>query len=114
MTTDSLDRVSLLVMAEQRELPEMVTELVDLSRSYVDEEIVVPAKQLGRYTGVSVLAGAVVSLGVVLLAVAAFRGLAMVLPEGAYWSALAYVVVALVMVGLAFLIVRRTATKEPQ
>lgn len=99
-------------MPERRELPEMVTELVDLSRAYVDEEIVAPAKQLGRYTGASVATGAVVSLGVVLLAVAAFRGLALVLPDGPYWSALAYIGVALVMIGLAVLIVRITANKE--
>jgi hypothetical protein len=99
----------------ERELPDMVTEMVDLTRAYVDEEVREPARQLGRYAGAGLGAGLLVSVGALLLSIAGFRALATeVLPEGPYWSALAYVITAVVLGLVAWLLVRRVAKEVPK
>lgn len=80
----------------------MVAEMVDLTKRYADEELVQPAKALGRVAGVGVGAGVLMSIGALMLSVAAFRALAeYVLPDNPYWSAVGYLVTAFMLVGIA-------------
>ena len=77
------------------ELPQLVTEFVDLSKEYLRQETVEPAKQLGRFAGFTVAASILFAIGGLLLAVAGVRGIIYLLPEGPNWSALGYVLGAL-------------------
>ncbi|MDP8958993.1 MAG: phage holin family protein [Actinomycetota bacterium] len=82
-----------------RDLPELVSDLVQLSRDYVRQEAFGPARQLGRVAGFSLAAALLFGLGGVLLGVVGMRALARVLPE--VWSWAAYVVSAVVLAGVA-------------
>lgn len=94
-------------MANPNELPQMVTELVDLSKAYINEEIGEPAKRLGRVAGIGIGAGLLMSIGALMLSVAAFRFVAVtLLPDNPYWSAAGYLGVAILLVGIAFGLVR--------
>ncbi|MPZ53698.1 MAG: hypothetical protein GEU79_13365 [Acidimicrobiia bacterium] len=59
-------------MAEQRELPEMVTELFDMSKTYIRQETIEPAKKLGRTAGLSLAGAFMLGLGAVFLVAAVF------------------------------------------
>lgn len=91
----------------------MVAEMVDLTKQYADEELVQPAKALGRVAGVGLGAGVLMSIGALMLSVAAFRALAeYVLPDNPYWSAVGYLVTALMLVGLAAAMVNAASPDE--
>ncbi len=96
-------------MGDVRELPDQVTELVDLSKEYLRQETLEPAKRLGKVAGMSLLAGLLWAIGSILLAVAGTRTLIRVLPEGDLWSALGLVIAALVLVAIAGLVVWRAS-----
>lgn len=91
------------------QLPELISDFVATAKDYLRQETIEPAKRLGRYGGFSAAAGLVAALAVVPLAVAGNRLLIEVLPgdpSHRMWSGLAYVVSALVLLGLAGLVVR--------
>lgn len=95
-------------MAGATELPQMVTEFVDLSKEYLLQETVEPAKRLGRFVGTTVAASIMFAIGGLLLAISATRGIIYLLPDGPNWSALGYILGAIaiaavigIMVGLA-------------
>ncbi len=103
-------------MAGATELPQLVSDFVDLSKEYLRQETVEPAKRLGRFAGFTIAASIVFALGALLLSIAGMRGIIYLLPDGPNWSALGYILGALaiglvigVMVGLAG---REPATKE--
>lgn len=93
-----------LPMAGATELPQLVTEFVDLSKEYLRQETVEPAKQLGRFAGFVIGASFLFAIGGLLLAIAGTRGIIYLLPEGPNWSALGYILGALaigVVIGIA-------------
>ena len=77
------------------ELPQLVTEFVDMSKEYLRQETVEPAKRLGRFAGFTIGAALLFAIGGVLLAIAGMRGIIYLLPEGPNWSALGYILGAL-------------------
>ena len=92
-------------MAGPTELPQLVVEFVDLSKQYLRQETLEPAKELGRYAGFSAGAAAAFALGTLFLAVAARRGIAAVLPDGPNWTAVAYLLTAVALAAVAGAIV---------
>lgn len=86
-------------MASTRELPELVREFVDMSRAYLRQETVDPAKALGRFASYSLGAALVWALGSVLVAIALMRTVIRALPEGPYFEALGYLLAALLVSG---------------
>ena len=92
-------------MANPTELPELVGEFVEMLKQYLRQETLEPAKQLGRFAGYSLAAGLAFALAALLLTVAGMRWLLDVLPAGAYWEGLGYVIAALVAVLVAGLVV---------
>jgi len=76
-------------MADPRELPQLVTELVDMSKAYLVQETVEPAKKLGRFAGFGLGAGIVFALGALFLGLAAYSLFKAVLPDGEWWLVLA-------------------------
>lgn len=77
-----------------------------MAKEYMVQETVEPAKRLGRFAGMSLGAALAWMIAVLLLSVAALRGLISLLPEGAYWEALGYFLFALVLVGFIAILIQ--------
>jgi hypothetical protein len=103
-------------MAGATELPQLVTEFVDLSKEYFLQETVEPAKRLGRFAGFVIGASMLFAIGGLLLAIAGVRGIIYLLPEGPNWSALGYVLatlaIGLIIAVMVAVVGRDTDTKE--
>lgn len=84
-----------------KEIPGLVIEFKDLARDYLVQETLGPAKSLGHLLGFSLGAALLWAFAVLLLAVAAMRGIIALLPEGTYWEALGYLLTVILLVGLA-------------
>ena len=93
-------------MAEIQDIPRLTREFVDMAKQYLLQETVEPAKKLGYFAGMSVAAASLWAVGLILLSVAGLRALVDVLPTGAYWEALAYVIYAIVLVILCVIIIK--------
>lgn len=93
-------------MAQIQDIPKLISEFFELAKAYLLQETVEPAKKLGHFAGYSIGAGALWAIALVLLSVAGLRALFGVLPSGAYWEALAYMLFALVLVGFMALMVK--------
>ena len=89
-------------MREVKDLPEMVGELLQMSKDYLRQEALGPARRLGRVAGYGVGAGVAFAIGGVLWAVVGMRALARGLPDGWDWSAyvMAAAVLAVVVAGV--------------
>jgi hypothetical protein len=94
-------------VSSPKELPQLVTDLTDLSKRYLMQETVEPAKRLGRVAGFGLAAGLLFAIGAVLLGIAAMRLIVDLLPESDLWSALGYTLSTLLLVGVAGLIIWR-------
>ncbi|NOY55955.1 MAG: hypothetical protein GXP34_08205 [Actinobacteria bacterium] len=94
-------------MSDVSEIPEQVGELIDLSKQYLREQTIEPAKRLGRVAGMGFAAAVLFSIGALLLAIAGTRVLIGVLPDGALWSALGLLISVIVLSGVAGLIMWR-------
>jgi hypothetical protein len=97
-------------MSNVNELPQLAGELVDLSKEYLRQETLEPAKRLGKVAGMSIGAGMLIAIGVILLATAGMRLLIEVLPQGGLWTALALFTSSLVSAGLAGIIIWRATS----
>ncbi len=81
-------------MAKPAEIPQLVTELVDMSKAYLQQETVDPLKRVGRYAGFSLAGGLLLAIGWLLLAIAFARWVTDLLPAGELWEVLAYGIAA--------------------
>ena len=100
-------------MANQAELPELVEQFVDMSKEYLLQETVEPAKKLGRYAGYAIGAAAAFALGGLFLAIAGARLIIRVLPDGPYWQGLGYVLAAIALGIVIAVIVNATKRTTP-
>jgi len=100
-------------MAKQAELPELVEQFVDMSKEYLLQETVEPAKKLGRYAGYAIGAAAAFALGALFLAIAGARLIIRVLPDGPYWQGLGYVLAAIALGIVAAVIINVTQRTTP-
>lgn len=98
-------------MAGPTELPELVTEFVDMSKEYLRQETLEPAKELGRFAGFTFGASVMFAIGGLLLAIAGVRGIIYLLPDGPNWSALGYILGALA-IGIIIGIIVALANRE--
>lgn len=98
-------------MASVRELPDLVREFIDLSKTYLRQETLEPAKTLGRFAGFAVGGAVLFALGALFLSVAGVRLLRDVLPESEIWSAVGYIVAAVVLALVAAAIVGITSRR---
>ena len=69
-----------------QEIPELVTELATMSKEYLRQEVVEPAKKLGRLAGFGIGAAALFSVAAFLLTLGLFALLRRLLPETPWWS----------------------------
>lgn len=92
---------------ERKEIPDLVVELVDLSREYLREQTVEPLKRLGRHLGFGLAAGLVLAAAALYLGLAAYAGWKQLLPEGEWWTVAARGLTGVVTGGAAVLIMWR-------
>ncbi len=100
-------------MADVRELPELVREFVDMSKDYLRQETLEPAKQLGRFAGYALGAAVAFAFGALFFSVAGVRYVRELLPEGPNWSALGYIITAVILGIVAAVIIRVTNREIP-
>jgi hypothetical protein len=94
-------------MARAAELPELVKEFTDMSKEYLLQETVEPAKRLGKYAGFSLGAGALFAFGALFIGIAVTRAIVHLMPDGSpYWEALGYLISVIVLGGVAGLLVQ--------
>lgn len=96
-------------MPSPAELPELVKEFTDLSRDYLLQETVEPAKRLGRFAAYSFAGAVSFAVGVVLLSLAGMRWIVRAMPDGPNWRATGYLISALALVLVALVVVKLTA-----
>ena len=82
-------------MASAQEIPQITTELIEMSREYLRQETLEPAKQLGKQAGLGIGGAILMSIGSVCLAWGVYYGLQLVLPEGEWWVVLARLITAI-------------------
>jgi hypothetical protein len=103
-------------VANPAEIPQLVTELVDMSKAYLQQETVDPLKKVGRYAGFSIGGGLLLAVGWLLVVMAILRWVTELLPSGDAWEALAYVIAAIVGLGIAGISMKIAAarTQKPE
>jgi hypothetical protein len=94
-------------MPEPHEIPQLTGELIDMSREYLRQETLEPAKRLGKTAGMGIGGAVATSLGAFFLVLALYSGLKMWLPVGEWWVVLARFITALAAAGGAGLVVWR-------
>lgn len=104
------------------ELPQLTQEFIELSKQYLQQETIEPAKRLGRYAGLGFAGAAMFSLGALFLAIAAVRFIVELMPgtvdvevveSHTLWSGLGYVIAAIVLFGVIGIIIALTNRKAP-
>ena len=96
-------------MASPTELPQMISEFIDLAKEYLREHTIVPAKKLGRLAGFSFAASMLFMLAALFLAVVVLRTIVGAMPDGTIWSGLGYILSALALLLLTGLVMWRAA-----
>ena len=76
-------------MAEPQEIPELTTELINMSREYLRQETIEPAKALGKHAGFGFGGAILFSAGAVTFVFALYALLRMVLPDTEWYEVLA-------------------------
>lgn len=92
-------------MANMQELPELISDSLDLSKQYLKQETVEPAKRLGKAAGLGFAAATLFGMAALLGGIAINRWIIRLLPDGRAWSGLAYVISAVVLVAIGGLII---------
>jgi hypothetical protein len=94
-------------MARVRELPDLIGEFIDLSKQYLREQTLEPAKRLGRLFGFSAIASMLFALAGGFLAVAGMRWILRAMPDGAVWSGVGYLAASLALLAVTGLVMWR-------
>lgn len=87
------------------EISQLVTELFEMAKQYLEQETVAPLRRTARYAGLSLLAGFLFATGWLLLVVAELRWVLELLPDTPLWSVAAYAITSVTALLLAALIV---------
>ena len=96
-------------MTSAKELPELVSEFVDMSKQYLRQETLEPAKHLGRHAAFSIAGGIAFAMAALFAAVALLRLIIDVLPSDPghrMWSGLGYVLTAVALAAIGGIVVK--------
>jgi hypothetical protein len=98
-----------------QELPELISESLDLSKQYLRQETVEPAKRLGKAAGLGFAAALVFGFAALFGGIAVNRWIIRALPDGRAWSGLGYLISAVVLVAIAGIVISvgRRGYEEP-
>jgi len=99
-------------MPEPQEIPQLTTELIDMSREYLRQETLEPAKRLGKTAGMGIGGAVAISFGAFFLVLALYNGLKMWLPLGEWWVVLAKFLTALAAAAGAGLVAWRMQSDD--
>ena len=98
-------------MSDPQEIPQLTTELIDMSLEYLRQETIEPAKRLGKHAGLGVGGAVVLGIGVICLTWGLYYGLTQLfentVSDNAWWVVLSRFITALVSAGVAGIIVWR-------
>ena len=94
-------------MPSPQEIPQLTSELIDMSREYLRQETLEPAKALGKNAGMGIGGAMVVSLGAFFLVLGLYNGLQVWLPGGEWYEVLARGLTAIGAAAVAGLVVWR-------
>ena len=86
------------------EIPQLISELIEMSKAYLAQETVAPLRRVARFAGFSLLAGLLFAAGWLLLSIAGLRLVLELLPDSALWSVLGYSVGAAVAALMAIFV----------
>lgn len=101
-------------MSDRHEIPEITTQLVDMSREYLRQEVAEPAKALGKHAGLGIGGAIMVAIGAFLGAWGLYYGLIIWLPEGEWYVVLARFITAVAAAAIAGLVVWRMQSGDNQ
>jgi hypothetical protein len=104
--------LALMPMADPQEIPQLTTELIAMSREYLRQETIEPAKQLGKTAGMGIGGAMAISLGAFFVVLALYSALKMWLPVGEWWVVLARFIAALSAAGAAGLVAWRMQSAD--
>jgi len=96
-------------MAGPKELPQLISEFIDLVKEYLRENMIVPARRLGRFFGYSLAASLLFVLASLFLTVVCMRLIVEAMPDGDIWSGLGYITSGLVLLIITGLVMWRAA-----
>jgi hypothetical protein len=94
-------------MPDPQEIPQIAGELVEMSREYLRQETLEPAKRLGKHAVMGIGGAVALSLGGFLLAWGLYNLLKVILPEGVWYVVLSRFLTALGAGGAAGLVIWR-------
>ena len=84
-----------------QELPELISESLDISKQYLRQETVEPAKRLGKAAGFGFAAAFLFGMAALFGGIAVNRWIIRALPDGRAWSGLGYLISAVVLIAIA-------------
>ena len=103
-------------MTDPQEIPQLTTELIDMSREYLRQETIEPAKRLGKHAGFRIGGAAVLAIGAVCLTWGLYYGLTQLFETtvsgSAWWVVLSRMITALIAAGVAGIIVWRMQSDD--
>ncbi len=100
-------------MSATQEIPELAREAFDLSKQYLRQETLEPARNLGKVAGYGVAAAFVFGLATLFLGVAGMRIVIGLLPDTTIWQGTGYMISGIVLLLLAALVGwRATQSKD--
>ena len=94
-------------MADPKEIPQLTNELIDMSREYLRQETLEPAKALGKHAGFGIGGAVLFSLGAVFFVFGAYALFRILLPESEWFEVLARFLAFVAAVGAAALVAWR-------
>lgn len=83
-------------MTQPKQIPELATELYEMSKEYLRQETIDPAKRLGAYAGLGVGGAFLFAVAAVLGVMAVYALTQLLLPDGGWYNVLARGLTALV------------------
>ncbi len=99
-------------MADPKELPQQVADLIELTKQYLRQETVDPMKNIGRSVARALITMLLVGLGVVLLALGLHEFLGEILPQGQWWAAASTALTAVVVLLATVIVAGRLRTGD--
>lgn len=94
-------------MAGPTELPQLISEFIDLARDYLREHTIAPARRLGRLAGLSFAASILFVLAALFLGVVVLRVIVDAMPDGSIWSGFGYILASFALLLLTGLVMWR-------
>ena len=94
-------------MADPKEIPQQVADLIELAKQYLRQETVDPLKRLGRSVAIAAVVAVLVGLGAMLGSLALLEFLSEALPDTNWWGVAAAGITAVVFLAGAALVVGR-------